>query len=284
MIGFSSIGKLKENSERLGLSLILVLTFSMGFSLQAQERLSNPLVPSYGFTMPNYLGGFIGIGNNFQKGKYLVDCPSCEFEGGNGFDLVLGINRSWGIDKGLYFDLGVAYESVNLTSTFREVEQLTDKTYGKTFFAEFKNEGNINLGIVRLIPEVRYNFFKILFTKVGLNTGLVMANNLKHTQTPVSETVNVPGLGEVFLDTQGNVRQDGPVKNLNTFQAGLNLDLGMFFLIKNTTKISPSIQYYIPFTEIIDNGFGFSVPTLRFMIEVNFKTNTTEGDSLYDVE
>ncbi len=262
-------------------SIITFLSFNLSINiLRAQRPLSDPLVPSYGYIKPNYLGGFIGMGNNFQNGKYLVDCQGCEFEGGNGFNFIVGVNRDWGIERNLFFSLGLGYESIKINSTFREVEELTDTKYNRTFFAEFRHNGDISIGALRLMPSIRYNFAKVLFTKVGLNVGYVLSNNTTHTQSPVNDIVNVPGIGDVYLDTYSNELQNSEINNINKLQFGLNLDVGAYFLIRNKTRISPSIQYYLPFTDMADNGLGFNIPTLRFMLAIDLKTNQTEGDSM----
>ena len=272
----------KYNSFKSAI-LMLISIISISFNtqfLEAQVPLSNPLLPAFGYIKPNFLGGFIGMGNNFQNGKYLVDCEGCEFEGGNGFNFIAGVSRDWGIDRNLFFSLGLGYESIKLNSTFREVEQLTETKYNRVIFAEFRHNGDISIGAIRLMPSVRYNFAKFLFAKVGINAGYIVSNNITHTQTPVNDIVNVPGLGDVYLDTYSNEIQNSEIKNINKLQFGLNLDFGAYFLIKNKTRISPSIQYYLPFTEIVDNGLGFNVPTLRFMLGIDLKTNKTEADSM----
>lgn len=275
---------ISSNINKIKLMILVILVLFTSIQKSTSQKLSNPLIPSYGYIYPNYVGGFIGFGNNFQNGKYLVDCNGCEFEGGNGLNFIIGINRDWGLEKGLFLNLGLGYESVAINSTFREVEELTDQTYNKTFFAEFRHDGKISLGLVRLMPAIRYNFTKLFFAKAGLNMGYVVSNNITHTQTPVNEFVFVPGTGEVFLETFENERQNGEIENVNKLQFGVNLDIGTQFLIKKKTRVSPSLQYYMPFTDIIDNGLGFNAPTLRFMLEVNFRTNESSGDSMVDTE
>lgn len=269
---------------KVKVTILFVLILFISYQKSTSQKLSNPLIPSYGYIYPNYVGGFIGLGNNFQNGKYLVDCEGCEFEGGNGLNFIIGVNRDWGLDKGLFFNLGLGYESVSIKSTFREIEELTDQTYNKTFFAEFRHNGDISLGLVRLMPGIRYNFTKFFFAKAGLNMGYVVSNNITHTQSPVNEFVFVPGIGDVFLETYENERQNSEIENVNKLQFGVNLDIGTQFIIKKKTRISPSLQYYMPFTNIIDNGLGFNAPVLRFMLEVNFRTNESSGDSMVDTE
>lgn len=279
---------MNKNKIIIKISLTLILaSFSLlsNNHIAKSQVLSNPLEPSFEFINKNFVGVFIGFGNNFQNGKYLVDCQGCEFSGGNGLNFIVGVNRDWGLRSKLYFGVGLAYESITLNSTFREFETLTDNQNNISFDAEFRHKGRMNLGIMRLMPYIRYDIFKPMFVKVGLSPGIIINNNLIHTQAPVQEFVYVSQLNKVQQLSMEEVElQNSKVNNINSFQMGLNFETGLFFTVKNKTKISGSLQYYFPLTNIINDNNNFNMSTLRFLIEIGFKTNKTEGDSMREVE
>jgi|GEM_PF-6207028 len=279
---------MNKNRNIIRINSLLILTFlGIIFNnyLSKSQVLSNPLEPAFQFINKNYVGGFIGFGNNFQNGKYLVNCQGCEFSGGNGLNVIVGVNRDWGLQSKLYFGVGLAYESMALNSTFREFETLEDKQNGIFFDAEFRHRSKINLGLMRLMPYIRYEFLKPAFVKVGLSPGLIVSNSLVHTQAPVQEFVYISQLNKVQRLSLDEVElQNSKVNNLNTFQMGLNFETGLFFTVKKKTKISGSLQYYFPLTNIVNDNNNFNMSTLRFLVEIGFKTNKAEGDSMREVE
>lgn len=246
------------------------------YSASSQENVldSDPL-RARKLLVYDQIGLYAGPSFNGQGGKIVTDCL-CEFNGGAGTAYAFGalferLTRSrltWGVSFG--------YEDKSVEGRFTEIEGVVQQspTTGSRYTVPitFKNSAVSSIGYITTMPYLKYDLFTMLYIRVGIPLSYIVSSNLKYTKSLESDSVTFPN-GEMAIAsipgaTNGSiVLQDGPLKDIKSFQAGVSLAAGLNFGLSRTLYLSPVIQYIQPLTNVNSTGGGFSVRSLQIFLE-----------------
>mgnify|MGYP001627238035 CR=1 FL=1 len=258
------------------ITTVVVLALIGGACLYGQTNVldSDPIAARRRLVFSE-LGGYVGVGANSQGGTFTTSC-NCEFSGGGGAGILVGaiferLTRStivWGATLG--------YEGRSITSKFREIEGVVQRSpSGRDFTVPitFLHEADVQLGVVTLMPFVKYTFFEGIFGRLGGSVGYVFTSNLIHTKTLETTEVTFPNGETASVSLAGQtgstvILEDGPVSELSALQIGLVPAVGMDIRISKKMFLSPIFQYMVPITTISAQGAGFSVRSFQFSLEL----------------
>ncbi|MBI2794701.1 MAG: outer membrane beta-barrel protein [Ignavibacteria bacterium] len=221
------------------------------------------------------IGVYAGPSFNGQGGKIVTDCL-CEFTGGAQTGYAFGALFERLTRSRLIWGFALGFEDKGVEGRFTEIEGVVQQSPSTgaryTVPITFNNSAVASIGYVTAMPYLKYDFFKILFVRAGVPLSYIVSSNLKYTKSLVSDSVTFPN-GEVATasipgTTNGSiVLQDGPLKNIKSFQAGISLAAGLEVGLSRTLYLSPVIQYIQPLTNVNSTGGGFSVRSLQIFLE-----------------
>lgn len=256
----------------LVLSLFVIFTLN----LKAQNyKLSNPLLPSVNNLAEQSIGGFIGIGPNWQGGQHFVECNECFFEDGTATGFTLGALYQRKISTHFFIGGFISVDIMNIGSTYREIESI-DLTAEQSFSGEptntnieFRHSADMSLTYLGFAPYVAYNPVGWLTFRVAPKISIPIGSNLVHTKTPTKSEITIDGVTGRSPIIERTV-QDSEVPDLNSPLFGS--DFSMMFNLTPGENSTFSIGYtqYVPFTETSTFGENFVINSWRAFIEFKY--------------
>jgi len=224
------------------------------------------------------LGAYVGLANNLQNGVFSTSCD-CEFTGGAGAAFTAGIIYEKYTRSELTYGVSVGYEGRGVTSRFQEVEGLmqTSPSTGRLYEVpvSFRNTAQVSLGMLTVMPFVKYHVFKKLWLRAGPGFSLVVNDRITHDKELLTTDVMLPGGERAAVrlqDVEGtSLRlEDARIADLTPFQISANLAAGLDVKVSKTFYLAPVVQYSFPFTTISGRGTNYSIRSVQLLVEGKF--------------
>jgi len=255
---------------------VFALTLITAVTISAQGfKLSNPIFPNINSLADESLGGFVGIGPNWQSGTHYVECEGCEFIDGTATGFNFGAIYQRRISQTLFWGGYISLDFLNISSSYREIETLTltsednPQLDGKTTDVEFRHTADMSLSYISFAPYLEFNPMGWLSFRAAPKLSLPIGSNLTHTKEPTKSSNTVEG-----VDGIGSLRdetiQDTEVTELNSPLISADLT-GMINLTPGEkSTFSLGFTQNIPFTNTSEFGEDFQVYSWRVFVEYKY--------------
>lgn len=262
--------KTKRTLFVFGVLLICVVSAS------AQKfNLSNPIFPNVNSLADESIGGFVGIGPNWQSGTHYVECEGCEFIDGTATGFNFGVIYQRRISQTLFWGGYISLDFLNISSSYREIETLTlssennPQLDGKTANVEFRHTADMSLSYISFAPYIEFNPMGWLSVRAAPKISIPIGSNLVHTKKPTNSSVTVEG-----VDGIGSLRdqtlQDSEVSDLTSPLISADLT-GMINLTPGEkSTFSLGFTQNIPFTNTSEFGEDFQIYSWRVFVEYKY--------------
>lgn len=258
--------------------LILLLATSV---IQAEDKFtSTPLMPAKNKT-PGYSGIFIGAGQNFQSGKYFVDCKECEFENGVASGFLIGIFYDRKALSWLKYGISGAYNLSGIENSFVEFEKIhlqsDNSGIDEDIWLQFRHKSEVKINMLTAMPYIKLEPFDFFFFKTGFSLSYIFNSNIKHEKELMQNEVTLSNGATIivsipdFEDSNKKTIQDSEIRELNSLQYAISLSSGVIINFSPTTFFSPYFQYNLPLTNISESGDDYKINQWRIIFELGFK-------------
>jgi len=259
------------------LKLIFALTLITNLHTFSQ-KLDTPLQPFDNSESANFIGGQIGLGQNFQSGKFFTNCLACEFSGGVGLGYDFSIFFEREIEKKtLLMGLSVGFNGRNIQSKFNEVESLpfylTNGDYYDSIPLTIGNTADLKLTTLSIIPYLKYEPFNFLSLRLGPSISFVTSNNLSHSQASAKSTITLPNGQTAKIKTLNGTIENGEISQLNSTLIGLDFQIAVPLHLGAKWTFAPVFAYNLPFTNISEYGQDFKINSWRLLLELKYQLN-----------
>jgi len=263
------------NTRNLTISILIILLLHINYVVGiSQTQKTNPLRPYAGeFTEVN-LGLMVSGGQNIEFGKYFVECPDCEFEGGVGSGAMLGLYYQRGINDEFHYGLMAMVDWWNLNSSFYRTEFKyandvnTNQKIGPLDI-EFLHDSDVELVTFSFAPYLKYQVGNWFFLRSSFPISFPISSSLTHNKSLISrvavfndETYNLEQLDESLL-------QDTEFPELNSPLYSLAMTMGFNIEMSERFSLNPSFYYRIGLNEVSSYGENFKINSWRIMLEFN---------------
>lgn len=252
--------------------IILISTISLhsqGF------KLSNPIFPNVNSLADESIGGFIGIGPNWQGGTHYVDCAGCEFIDGTATGYTFGAIYQLRISQTLFFGGYLSFDFLNISSSYREIENVTisapdnPQLDGKSANVEFRHTADMSLSYISLAPYLEFNPVGWLSVRAAPKVSFPIGSNLVHTKEPTSSRVVVEGV-EGIGSLRDETLQDSEVAELTSPLISADLT-GMINLTPGEkSTFTLGFTQNIPFSNTSEFGDNFQIFSWRVFVEYKY--------------
>lgn len=261
-------------------TLMIVIVVSLSSSTQAISQIeASPIQPE---RLYNYhqLGLVIGLGQNFQSGKYYVECDDCIFEDGVKFGYTIGLNYEFNIDD--MFNVGIMglFDDFGLKNSFVENERLNvsseDGTYNEIITVPFRHTAESKFTAISIMPHLKFHPAKFVFFDLGFSLGFPLSSNIKHEKELTQTTARLSNGAIVDISIDGTqetkvVLEDNEFPEVNQPQFSIVPMLGFNYVIKNKVFLRPFFMYRLPISNYSERGEDFMVNSWRIMFEFSMK-------------
>ena len=259
------------------LLLILFLIPAAALNDAYSQKLSSPIDPGE-LPQPVEYGLILGIGDNFQTGSFLVDCPDCVFEDGAAFGYSVGASYENYLFHPLRYGIMGLYQQKGIEASYVERELVpiraleTDNTYNIP--VNFRHEAATNIAYLSAIPYIDLTIWNTLFFRLGFSMSYVLNANLEHSKILTDRYASVGNIDSVRIELESGgyqqMVQDSHFDDVNKLQFSLMPMAGFQFSPADHVLISPLFAYTLPFTNLSENGEDFKIHSWRIMIEVKY--------------
>ncbi len=265
--------------------LFLTLTTSLLIAITtisaSGQQLASPLNPEK-YPFDNEIGIVFGLGGNIQSGVFTSSCD-CSFENGKKFGYTFGALYEYEIMQTIELGAAALIDYRGVESDYGERENIivTSQIDGKkeNVAVDFSNIGEVDLTYFSFVPYAKWNPFRFMFLRMGLNISFPISTNIKHTKILESRTAKLSS-GEIVSielpDGNGDTQiiQDEEMPEVNSTYLSLDPAIGFTFYLSDKISFSPVFQYSIPLSNVSEIGSDFKVSTWRIMME--FKYSLTD--------
>jgi hypothetical protein len=262
----------------------LMLLFGLPLGAQSY-KLSTPLLPSNNSLAEQSVGGFLGIGPNWQGGTHYVECPGCEFLDGTATGFTFGLVYDRKLSNSFFWGGMLSLDIMNISSSFREIEsvEVQDAVSGEDTYAniDFKHTADMKLTYLGLAPYLAYYPAGWLTFRVAPKISFPIYSNIKHIKAINDYTTVINGVeGTIQYDGEdGKVVQDTEVPDLTSPLIGT--DMTMMFNTTPGPNVMLSLGYtqYIPFMTTSSFGEDFVISSWRIFAEFKYILEGSYGFS-----
>lgn len=261
-------------------TLMIVIMASLSSANQAISQLqATPIQPEQ---LYNYhqLGLVLGLGQNFQSGKYNVDCDDCIFEDGVKFGYTIGLNYEYNLDD--MFNIGIMglFDDFGLKNSFVENEKLNvtsdDGTYNEIITVPFRHTAEAKFTAFSIMPHIKFHPTEFIFFDLGFSIRLPLSSNIKHEKELTKTTARLSNGAIVDIKIEGTqeikvVLEDKEFPQVNKPQFGIVPMIGLNFVVKHKIFLRPFFMYKLPISNFSDKGENFMINSWRIMFEISMK-------------
>lgn len=259
------------------LKLIFALTLITNLHTFSQ-KLDTPLQPFDNSENAKFIGGQLGIGQNFQSGKYLTNCFACEFSGGVGLGYDFALFYEQEIERNsLFWGVSLGINGRNIQSKFTELESLpfylTDGSFYDSIPLNIENTGDIKLSTFSIVPYIKYEPLKFLSLRLGPSVSFITSNNITHNQSTAKSTITLQNGQTAKIKTLNGTIQNSEISQLNSTILGLDFQIGLPLHLGPKWTIAPIFSYNMPFVNISEYGQDFKINSWRLLLELKYQLN-----------
>lgn len=257
--------------------LIFLLNCSFVFSQIHYAKVADPLLPEVA-PLQSDLGLFIGLGGNYQSGKYLTQCD-CDFTNGRGFGITIGALYERELFKIIRYGTAVYYDNKALKSNYLEIEDIevfnSSGAFSEYIPIPFDNVSEATFHSLGIMPFIKLLPFNWAFLRVGFSADFIVSSNVTHTKELMKKTVLLSS-GEIGIITLDDPRciagkctlEDGDFPEVHSPYLTINSAIGLNIPFSAQVVLSPIFQFNIPFKEISRRGEDYKVNSWRIFLEL----------------
>lgn len=254
-------------------TVIIILSVPLLIS----QNLSNPLFPVNN-GVPQDIGLFVAIGQNYQSGTMYVECPECYFKDGTKFGWTIGALYEREALDWMRYGMMLSFDDFSVKSQFKEYEffDFTNKLGLRTTFpVEFHHTADANFKFFSAIPYIKINPFRFFFVRLGGSFSFAVSGTIKHDKELLTKTVTA-GDGTVFdVQYEKNLKsvqtiENGDFSGLNSFQFMLVPMIGFDIKASERIHLSPFFMMDLPVTKFSNQGDAFNIGTWRLAFEFRY--------------
>ena len=261
--------------------LLISLIFIININLISQD-LDNPLSPikTKNATL-NDIGVMLGFGQNYANGGHRVLCEGCFFDGGVGFGTTLGLFYEREATTWFWYGILLRYDNLGIESMYIDNQLLKAVENDQQFLVPMEQKAVLSLSYFNFTPYVSFRIADWFRINTGLNVGMNINSNLKHTHTPVSNTIQDPVTGDIYIlestnpdpDRVGNERytfMDEEMPEVITPYLTFYTNFAFPIEFENESKLIPSIGFDFPLGNISNYGDNFNIGTWRLYLSYSY--------------
>jgi hypothetical protein len=263
---------------------IILIMIILGFgTLQAQEFRTDTDSPLNPVGKPeNFLGAYIGVGQNFQSGKFYVECNDCIFEGAVGAGFSIGALFEKPLGSYMRYGISAGLDITGIEGSFIEYESMpyrqTPDSPEEDIIYQFRHTADAGFTFLNTMPYLKFYPFKYMFIKFGSAFSYGISSSIVHQKHLLNRTALLRNGTILDLSIEGSpdpyviTVEDGEFTGFEPFQVFLVPAIGAVIPLDDSDEItlSPYFQFGIPVTKYSDVQDGFIVNTWRIMAELTF--------------
>ncbi len=243
------------------------------------QNLSSPIMPAE-IPKDSYLGFVFGVGQNYQSGKFFVDCQNCEFENGVQTGITVGLTYKREINKFLNWGAMFLYDSYNIESKFKETEifqyEFSPTEDAVSIPIEFRHTAKADFGMLSANPFIEFTPASFFFARLGFNAGFVVGANINHQKELLTKKAKLENGVTVDIKLADSkqtteVVEDGEFPQINSFQMAVTPMIGFIIPFSKSIIFSPYYLHRIPLNNLSEFGEDFKISSYRVMFELSFK-------------
>lgn len=256
--------------------MVVLLFCYQNIELQAQRKSDDPLAPAER-ELDKGFGFVVGLGQSFQSGELITQCP-CNFSGGVGISWLFGAIYEAEISKSFDYGIFGFFDNKNLQSSYQESEIQTiyseNELDSLTVPIAFRHVAETGFNTIALTPFIKYNPYEFVYFRLGLKLGYLMSGKVKHTKELLQKTAVING--EIVEVTIGNSKQtsvvveDGDYPELNSFQLGLMPMIGFNLQIDKNLYFKPAFMFDYSLSNISKQGENFKIHSWKVLLELSY--------------
>lgn len=261
-------------------TLMIVIVASLSTANQAESQtMPSPIQPEQ---LYNYhqLGLVIGFGQNFQSGKYYVDCDDCVFEDGVKFGFTIGLNYEYNLSNMINIGVMGLFDDFGLKNSFVENEKLNvtsdDGSYNEIITVPFRHTAEAKFTTFSIMPHIKFHPVKFVFFDLGFSMGIPLSSNIKHEKELTKTTARLSNGAIVDIRIEGTqetkvVLEDKEFPEVNKPQFSIVPMIGLNFIVNKKIFLRPFFMYRLPISNYSDKGEDFMINSWRIMFELSLK-------------
>lgn len=261
-------------SAKTTLILLGIIIAMSVYSYGTDYNLSNPLFPSVNSLPEQSIGGYLGIGPNWQSGTHFVDCEGCEFLDGTATGFTIGglYQRKFG--GNFYWGGKVSLDLMNIKSSYIEREQVeitnSDLNKKSKFVPiDFRYTAELNLTYLGFAPFLAYNPVGWLSLRGAPKISFPVYSRIVHSKELTSNNITINGVEGQIKGGEPDI-QESEFPDLTSPLIGADMSLFLNTTPSHNTTLSLGYIHYIPFMTTSSFGEDFAINSWRFVVEFKY--------------
>lgn len=283
-----------KNKNNIYIIFIIISIFTLNVSLFSQD-LDNPLNPIKTRNAKLHdVGVTLGFGQNYANGEHRVLCDACIFDGGVAFGTTLGLFYEREANSWFWYGILLRYDNLGIESKYIDNQLLKAVESDQQFIVPIEQKAVLDLSYLNFTPYVSFRLAKWFRINTGLNVGVNINSNLKHTETPISNTVQDPTTGDIYELEVTNPDPNRTGAERYTFMDEELPEIVSPYLtfysnfafpieFENESKLIPSVGFDFPLGNISNYGDNFNIGTWRLYLSYSYPL-ITRGKDKKEVE
>lgn len=277
---------IKKDSKILGCLRFFILIFGINtllFNIDLySQKLDNPLLPTTTKNAtPHDIGVTLGFGQNYANGEHRVLCDACLFDGGVGFGTTIGLYYERQATTWLWYGVLFRYDNLGIESKYIDNQLLKVLGSDQQFLVPIEQKAVLDLSYVNFTPYLSFRLAPWLRINTGLNLGVNIFSNLKHTETPINNTIRDPVTGDIYIIDATNpdpnrtgadrfTFMDEPLPEIVNPYLTFYTNFAFPIELENESKLIPSFGFDFPLGNISNFGNNFNIGTWRLYLSYSY--------------
>jgi hypothetical protein len=266
---------------KIGKLLFLGLIFCFAVQVSKSQKIESPIMPEENVVYDWELGGFIGIGINFNSGTYTAECPECLFDDASKFGFSIGVKMDYEILRWFYIGANLIYDNESVDGAFRRIESIP-LTRGDGSIMdvpiEFRHVMNLKLNSFTLAPNAIFRIDDWLDIRLGFYTDFLFGSNITHTKELLTKTAVLPDGEKVNVtipNTKNNIAEleNHAIPGLSSTVFGLFPQININIPISDGSDFIIGSYLKMPFSAISSQQSNFKIDVWRFFLGLSFDLN-----------
>lgn len=265
--------------------LFLVVFFSYTTLTAFSQSLDSPIKPVEQVIPDWEIGGFIGIGSNYNSGTYSAECPECLFDDASKFGYTIGAKMDYEITRWFYIGTNLIYDNENVDGSFRRIEQvLLTRTDNSTMNVpiEFRHTMNMKVSSFGIVPNAIFRIDDWLDLRLGFYFDFLFGTNIFHSKELITKSVVLPDGEKVNVtipNSKGNTftLEDHEIPGIKSTQYGLFPQVNFNIPLSKDNDLIIGSFMKIPLSTISSTQSDFKINTWRIFFGLSFDLNDDDS-------
>jgi hypothetical protein len=265
--------------------LFLVVIFSFTTIKAFSQSLDSPIKPVEQVIPDWEIGGFVGIGSNYNSGTYVAECPDCLFDDASKFGFTIGAKMDYEILRWFYFGVNLLYDNQNVDGSFQRIEQiLLTRTDNSTMYVpiEFRQTMNLKVSSLGIVPNAVFRIDDWLDIRLGFYYDFLFGTNITHTKELITKSVVLPDGEKVNVTIPNSkdnsvILENHEIPGINSSQYGLFPQINLNIPLSKDNDLIIGSFMKIPLATISSSQNDFKINTWRIFFGLSFDLNDDDS-------